>query len=268
MPDPGALARVYGPESWDLYQRLDVTLAPRSPDWLTALASTLLRPGDLVIDAGCRDGAHLVQLVEQNEVTGVGIDPVAPAIARGTELVQQKGLAGRVTLRCGVVEDLPYPDRHFDFVWCRDVLELIDDLDLALAELVRVMKAGAPMVVFTDVATELLDERDAEMFDRDELGPRLRNLDEARLSSSFHRAGLTLQRREPISTEWREYREEREPIVSRKLLQLARLRRRRADFVAEHGRDMCDHVEANLHWELFEFLGKLLPVVYVLRREG
>jgi hypothetical protein len=25
------------------------------------------------------------------------------------------------------------------------------------------------------------------------------------------------------------------------------------------------HVEANLHWEAFQLLGKLLPVVYVLR---
>jgi hypothetical protein len=26
-------------------------------------------------------------------------------------------------------------------------------------------------------------------------------------------------------------------------------------------------VEANLHWEAFQFLGKLLPTVYILRRD-
>lgn len=268
MPDPEALARVYGPATWDLYRRLDVTLEPRSPDWLTTLASELLMPGNLVLDAGCRDGFHLIELVQRNDVTGFGIDPVAHAIDRGREQIRAKGLAGRVTLGCGVLEDLPYPDRRFDFVWCRDVLELIDNLDAALRELVRVMKPGALLLVFTELATELLDERDAEMIDRDALGPRLRNLDESHLMSGFHRAGLSVERREAIGTEWREYREEREPIVSRKLLQLARLRRRRTEMIAEHGRDVCDHVEANLHWELFEFLGKLLPIVYLLRRQA
>ncbi len=265
MPDPEMIARVYGPGTWDLYDRLDVTLEPRNPDWLTTLASELLRPGDLVLDAGCGDGSYLIQLVQQNDVTGVGIDPVARAIEQGSERVQAMGLADRIALRSGVVEDLPYPDRHFDFVWCRDVLELIDNLDVALAELVRVTKPGALLLVFTVVATELLDKREAEMIERDALGPRLRNLNEVHLLSSFHRAGLSVDRREPIGTEWREYREEREPIVSRKLLQLARLRRRRSDIVAEFGRDICDHVEANLHWELFQFVGKLLPIIYVLR---
>lgn len=266
MPDPEALARVYGPDTWDLYRRLDVSLEPRSPEWLVTLASELLRPGDLLLDAGCRDGSYLIELVRGNEVAGVGIDPVEDAIERGTERVRAAGLAGRITLHRGVLEDLPYPDRHFDFVWCRDVLELIDDLDLALREVVRVMKTGARLLVFTVVATELLDERDAGMIERDPLGPRLRNLDESRLSASFRRAGLSVERREPIGTEWREYREEREPIVSRKLLQLARLRRRSAELVAAHGADVCAHVEANLHWELFQFLGKLLPIVYLLRR--
>lgn len=268
MPDPQTLARVYGPATWDLYRELDATLEPRSPDWLITLASELLRPGDLLLDAGCRDGSHLIELVQRNDVTGVGIDPVVHAIERGIERAQTAGLAGRITLRCGVIEDLPYPDRHFDFVWCRDVLELVDNLDLALTELVRVTKPGGRLLVFTEVATELLEERDAEMIERDLLGPHLGNLDEPRLLSSFRRAGLSVERREPIGTEWREYREEREPVVSHKLLQLARLRRRRAEAIAEHGLDIYLHVEANLHWELFEFLGKLLPVVYVLRRDA
>jgi hypothetical protein len=31
------------------------------------------------------------------------------------------------------------------------------------------------------------------------------------------------------------------------------------------GANIYDHIEANLHWDVFQFLGKLLPVVYVLR---
>lgn len=37
--------------------------------------------------------------------------------------------------------------------------------------------------------------------------------------------------------------------------------------VARHGQDIYDHIEANLHWEVFQILGKLQPVVYVLKHE-
>ena len=36
--------------------------------------------------------------------------------------------------------------------------------------------------------------------------------------------------------------------------------------IERFGSDIYDHVEANLHWEVFQFLGKLAPVVYVLAR--
>jgi len=39
-------------------------------------------------------------------------------------------------------------------------------------------------------------------------------------------------------------------------------------FVAAHGEEIVAHVEANLHWEAYQFLGKLLPLVYVLRPKG
>ncbi len=68
-----------------------------------------------------------------------------------------------------------------------------------------------------------------------------------------------------IGTEWREWEEERSQPVSTALLRLARLRRDHARFVAAHGQEIVAHVEANLHWEAYQFLGKLLPIVYVLR---
>jgi hypothetical protein len=36
--------------------------------------------------------------------------------------------------------------------------------------------------------------------------------------------------------------------------------------IRSHGEDIYRHVEANLHWELFQFLGKLQPVMCLLRR--
>jgi hypothetical protein len=92
------------------------------------------------------------------------------------------------------------------------------------------------------------------------------NLDAGCVEAAFQDAGLAIERRRVIGTEWREYLEERTRPVSRALLRLARLRRQRDDIVAGHGQDVYEHIEANLHWEGYQFLGKLLPVVYVLTR--
>jgi len=257
------LTRVYGPTTWDVYDRLDVSLNPDGPDRLHGLAGQYLQPGDVVLDAGCRDAEHLIRLVEANGTTGVGVDPVEIHIERARLAVDAAGLTDRITLHHGVMHDLPYEDGHFDFVWCRDVLEQVDDLDGALRELVRLMRSKARLLVYTTFATDLLDGGDAEMMRR-HLGNVGGNLDAACVEAAFREAGLDIELKETISTEWREHVEERTQPVSRALLRLARLRRQRDGIVADHGQDVFDHVEANLHWEVFQFLGKLVPVVYVL----
>lgn len=90
------------------------------------------------------------------------------------------------------------------------------------------------------------------------------NLDRASVEEAFWRAGFVVEREEVVGTEWREHAEERTRPVSRALLRLARLRRQQDEIVDASGRDVYDHVEANLHWEVFQFLGTLLPVVHVL----
>ena len=60
--------------------------------------------------------------------------------------------------------------------------------------------------------------------------------------------------------------DEAAPLRARLVRRLSRLRRQRDLIIAQHGEDLYQHVDANLHWEVFQFLGKLLPVVYVLRR--
>ncbi len=55
--------------------------------------------------------------------------------------------------------------------------------------------------------------------------------------------------------------------MSQALLRLARLRRQREAIVERFGLDIYDHVEANLHWLVYEFLGKLQPTMYILRKD-
>ncbi len=92
------------------------------------------------------------------------------------------------------------------------------------------------------------------------------NLNEATVEATFAAADLTVTRKDVIGTEWREYLEERTGPASQALLRLARLRRERAEIIERFGADIYNHVEANLHWEVYQFLGKLQPTMYVLQK--
>ena len=61
-----------------------------------------------------------------------------------------------------IAEALPFADESFDFVWICDVLVHIESLRPAFAEVRRVLRAGAPVLVFHVFATPLLEPREAE----------------------------------------------------------------------------------------------------------
>jgi ubiquinone/menaquinone biosynthesis C-methylase UbiE len=260
------LSRVYGDETWRVYDVLDESLAPSGPESLYDLAGKYLAPGARVLDAGCRDAAHLIRLVELYGLTGVGVDPVEVHIERAQAAIDTAGLADRAEVLVGTMHELPYPDGHFDFVWCRDVVAQVQGLDGALREVTRVLSPGGRMLVYTTFRTDLLSRQEAELFDR-HLGNVPANMVEASVEAAFARAGLTVEQKNVIGTEWREHVEEQRNLMSRSMLRLSRLRRRREELAERFGQDICDSIEANLHWEVFQFLGKLLPVVYILRRD-
>jgi SAM-dependent methyltransferase len=211
------LSRVYGPTTWDVYERLDISLDPSGPDSLFDGVTGHVVAGQMILDAGCRDGSQLIELVRRFDVKGVGVEPVALHVERAEAAVQAAGLADRITLHLGVMHELPYPDCYFDFVWCRDVVEQVDDLGGALREVVRVMKPAARLLVYTAVATALLTAEDAEMMRR-HLGNVDGNLDRTPLESTFATSGLAIESVRVIGTEWREHAEERTQPVSQSLL--------------------------------------------------
>lgn len=259
------LSQVYSPRTWDVYAELDRTLDPRGPDWLVQRAAGYLTSGARVLDAGCRDGSYLIRLVRGRAVTGVGIDPVALHVERARAAVAEMHLQGQVTIVQGVMDDAAQLGQEFDLIWCRDVLEQVADLAAALAGVAQVLSRRGRMIVFTTVATDLLEPRERMMLGR-HMGNVMSNLSEATIEASFAGAGLVIEDKDIIGTEWREYAEERTQPVATALLRLARLHRARDSITGRVGQDIYNHIEANLHWELFQFLGKLRPTVYVLRR--
>src|SRR4051794_38248453 len=238
---------VYGDDHAQLDALLSESVAPRPPDFLFDLARPLLTPDSRLLDVGCRDARHLIPLVMRSGCTAVGIDPVERNTDRARAAVTAAGLDQRIVIRPGVMEQTGEPDSSVDVVWCRDVLEVIPDLQAGLREVARVLKPGGASVIYTVFATPRLEPGEAAMLHRP-LGNVPRNLERSKVEAAFEHAGFSVERMEEIGTEFREYDEERSQPVSESLLQLARLRRRRADMIRRFGGDEYEVMEASLHW--------------------
>jgi SAM-dependent methyltransferase len=255
---------VYGDDDAQLRALLDESLAPRAPDYLLDLAIPLLTPTSRLLDVGCRDARHLIPLVTRSGCTGVGIDPVERNIERARAAVTAADLDQRIEVRHGVMEQTDEPDGSIDVVWCRDVLEVIPNLQAGLSEIARVLKPRGSAVIYTVFATPRLEPREAAAVN-EPLGTVPQNLERAWVEEAFEHAGFRVEQLEEIGTEFREYDEERTQPVSASLLRLARLRRRREEVIQRFGRDKYELWEASLHWLAFLLMGKVEPVAYILR---
>ena len=248
-----------------MYDLLDRSLDPRGPDAMLALAIEWLTPASRVLDVGCRDGSYLIELVRAAGASGVGLDPVTRLVEQARKAVGEAGLNERIEIVEGVVQHIPSSDGSFDLVWCRDVITVVDDLDTGVEEMTRVLRPGGHLLVYTVFATDRLEPKEAELLGQS-LANVADNLVEANVEAAFQQSGLEVILKDEIGTEWREYAEERSHPASQALLRLARLRRQRDRIVEQAGEDIYGHIEANLHWLVYQFLGKLLPTIYVLQK--
>lgn len=105
-----------------------------------------LRPGDLVLDAGCGTGEHTLRFAELG-YRCLGVDVARTALERATERARQRGLESRVEFACHGLEELPYSDASVDAVHCRGVLMHVPGWDRAVAELCRVLRPGGRIAI-------------------------------------------------------------------------------------------------------------------------
>ena len=106
------------------------------------------RAGERVLDLGVGPGflaSEVAALVGPDGlVAGVDVSESMLAIAR-TRVVD--GPAAPVQLRIGSATDLPYEDQSFDAVVSTQVLEYVNDIPAALAEIRRVLRPGGRVLV-------------------------------------------------------------------------------------------------------------------------
>jgi SAM-dependent methyltransferase len=104
-----------------------------------------------VLDAGCGAGGFLPLLAElvgpASRVTALDLAPDNVAV------VQDRIAAGQFACHTeadrGSLTALPYPERHFDAVWCANTLQYLTDAELAVAlgEFRRVVHPGGVVAI-------------------------------------------------------------------------------------------------------------------------
>lgn len=73
---------IYSELFWRLFDDLGLSLDPAGPDELYEVAAPFMAAGKRVLDVGCRDARHLIELVRRHNIIGIGVDPVAWHVER------------------------------------------------------------------------------------------------------------------------------------------------------------------------------------------
>jgi SAM-dependent methyltransferase len=113
-----------------------------------------LRPGDLVLDAGCGEGRHCFGALERGaRVVGVDLDRASLRKASGALRFRAHEFGRLGGMLQGDAFRLPFADARFDRVICSEVMEHVHDYRAAARELARVVRPGGTVAVTIPTAT-------------------------------------------------------------------------------------------------------------------
>ncbi|MGB4107339.1 MAG: class I SAM-dependent methyltransferase [Alphaproteobacteria bacterium] len=106
--------------------------------------------GKTILDAGCGGGRNAIAMARLGTEKSYGIDlgekGISDAKMRGADLPN-------TDFRVASIMDIPFEDNKFDMVWCAGVLMIVDDEDVALDQLTRVVKKDGQLYLLV-YATE------------------------------------------------------------------------------------------------------------------
>ena len=275
IPDQlASVHKLYG-EIWastdpDFEAEIARPRAPRSPELLFDYAARLgLGPDSRVLDIGARDAVHAIELARRHGCHVIAADPVPFHLGIARERLDETEPHVRelVELSDATMEHMPFDDAAFDLVWARDMLNHVA-LRRGLAEAFRVLKPGAPMLVFQTFATPLLEQGEARrLYEIHSIIAE--NMDPDFLEDAATATGFAIETVDEIGSEWREYRvESGMDDIGQDLMTLARMRRARHELVERFGRSRYEATVANIVWGVYLLLGKLGSRIYVFRKPG
>ena len=113
--------------------------------WRVGYSSSIIKKlgvdpnGKTALEVGC-GGGILTEEIRKMGFTTTGIDPSEESLHTASNHAKANGLDIRYDKGSG--ENLPYSDASFDYVFCCDVLEHVQDLPKVISEIARVLKPG------------------------------------------------------------------------------------------------------------------------------
>jgi SAM-dependent methyltransferase len=105
------------------------------------------KPEDLVLDAGCGPGEHAVR-VARNGHRVLAIDFSAAVLGEARRRAHAAGLSDRIQFERGDLTGLGFADASFDRVFSWGVVIHIPQVELALAELARIVRPGGRLALY------------------------------------------------------------------------------------------------------------------------
>jgi ubiquinone/menaquinone biosynthesis C-methylase UbiE len=242
------------------------SLNPRNPAMLYDEFSSLgVRADAEVLDVGCGDGRHAVELARKFGCRVVGVDPIPLQIEKAERLISHIGIGDQVEVKLGCVESLPFGDASIDYVWCRDML-LHVDLTAALAECFRVLRRDGAILVYHLFATDLCEPVERARISK-ALSFVIESMSEEHFETALQKVGFGIVKKDKLDSEWREAEiEVGDRTLLDHLLCVARLRRADATLMKKYGGVRYEVTYAGLLLGIYQMLGKLCPMVYVLKK--
>jgi demethylmenaquinone methyltransferase/2-methoxy-6-polyprenyl-1,4-benzoquinol methylase len=120
----------------------------QDPRWRRFLVSRLPAEATRVLDVATGTAAVAIELARAvPERTVVGIDQSPEMLAAGRARVERAGLGGRIELREGRAESLPFAAAEFDALTFTYLLRYVDDPGTTLGELARVVRPGGTLAM-------------------------------------------------------------------------------------------------------------------------
>lgn len=263
---------VYTQQVGDLYDEADKTNNPISRDLLLDLvADNGVNENSLVLDIGCANGGLSRQLLAKTNCTIEGVELLPLLVDMGNKENQELRVAGKFKIQQGGMSNIPFEDNHFDFVFCSDVIGLVEDLDVAFKECARVLKPDGKMLVYaTSFKTDRMSESEAEFLGKTLGGDRgtLLTVSETEAAISKH---FKINEKRIIGSQFGQKAIEKQGADSeavKNLLKIARLQTWPEKYIEKYGEKTYQIVLGEVMWSPFILLGKLEPTVFVVQRHS
>ena len=105
-----------------------------------------LRPRNLVLDVCTGTAGVALEIARHHDGRIVGLDVSHSMLKAGLGAVGESSLDGRIQLIQGRAEHLPFPDETFDTVVFTYLLRYVQEPDVTIRELSRVLKPGGELL--------------------------------------------------------------------------------------------------------------------------